>query len=57
MYLYITPIMTMAFSVAVLNERLTPMSLAGVALILGGICFSERKKVMEAPDALESGAL
>ncbi|HEY5575839.1 MAG TPA: DMT family transporter [Clostridiaceae bacterium] len=57
MYLYITPIMTMAFSVAVLNERLTPMSLAGVALILGGICFSERKKVREAPDALESGAL
>ena len=56
-YLYVIPIMTMAFSVAVLRERLTPMSLAGVALILGGIYFSERSKVREAPDVLESGVV
>ena len=57
MYLYIIPVMTMAFSVAVLRERITPMSLAGVALILGGIYFAERKKVREAPDVLESGVI
>jgi drug/metabolite transporter (DMT)-like permease len=54
MYLYATPIMTMAFSVAVLRERITVMSLAGVALILGGIYFAERKSVEEPPSFTES---
>jgi len=43
MYLYATPILTMIISCLVLRERITIMSIAGVAFILAGIYFSERK--------------
>lgn len=56
MYLYTIPVMTLFFSATVLKEKITPMSLAGVALILGGIYVSERKAGERAPIRLESEA-
>lgn len=49
MYLYTTPILTAVFSAAVLRERITPISIAGMALILGGIYLSERKSGAKSP--------
>ena len=57
MYLYLTPILTMVFSASVIKERMTIMSIAGAALILGGIYFSERKQDKEFDEVLESGAI
>jgi len=56
MYLYALPIMTMVLSVAMLGERMTAMSTAGVALILGGIYMSERKPKERAPRVLAEEA-
>lgn len=52
MYLYAIPVLTMALSVALLGERITAISAAGVALILGGIYISERKPWVKASAAL-----
>jgi len=42
-YLYATPILTMIMAFIILKERITLVAIAGVALILTGIYFSERK--------------
>lgn len=54
MYLYTTPIITTIFSAAVLRERVTLISIAGMALILGGIYLSERKSRAKYPMQLEA---
>lgn len=43
-YLYINPIVAMLTAWAVLNERITPLAIAGTALILVGVYLAERKK-------------
>ena len=42
-YLYLSPIVTMAFSALALGEPVTPLSLGGAALVLMGLVFSERR--------------
>jgi len=42
-YIYLIPIVTIAFSVAILNEKLTWISITGTVLILAGLVLSERK--------------
>jgi drug/metabolite transporter (DMT)-like permease len=54
MYLYMVPVITLFFSATVLKEKITFMSLAGVALILGGIYISERKRTGKPVPELES---
>ena len=41
-YIYLIPVITVALSVAVLNEPLTLMLAAGTALTLAGLAVSER---------------
>lgn len=43
-YLYITPIVTLITSAAVLDEPITLVAILGTMLILGGVCFAERYK-------------
>ncbi len=43
-YLYITPIVTLITSAAVLDEPITPVAILGAMLILGGVFFAERRK-------------
>ncbi|MCA1899902.1 MAG: DMT family transporter [Chloroflexi bacterium] len=40
-YLYLVPMVTIAASALVLHEKITPLAGVGVALILGGMAFSE----------------
>jgi drug/metabolite transporter (DMT)-like permease len=54
MYLYTMPIMTTVFSASILRERVTLISVSGMALILGGIYLSERKSRAEYPMQLET---
>jgi drug/metabolite transporter (DMT)-like permease len=42
-YIYLIPIVTIAFSVAILKEKLTWISITGTVLILAGLMLSERK--------------
>ena len=42
-YIYMTPVITVAASVAVLHETITPLSAAGTALTLAGLVLSQRK--------------
>ena len=56
MYLYTMPIITAVFSAAVLRERITLISVAGMALILGGIYLSERKSREKCPVQREAEA-
>lgn len=42
-YIYLTPVVTLIFSVLVLGEVLTPLLIAGAALTLAGLWLSETK--------------
>jgi drug/metabolite transporter (DMT)-like permease len=57
MYLYTMPIVTAVFSAVVLKERITIISVAGMALILGGIYLSERKSGAKCPVQPEAEAI
>ena len=43
-YIYMTPVITIAASALLLDEQITPVSALGVALILVGLFVSERQK-------------
>ncbi|MBO5893172.1 MAG: DMT family transporter [Alistipes sp.] len=43
-YLYINPIVAMITANLLLGERITPLAIAGTALILVGVYLAERKK-------------
>ena len=43
-YLYLMPVITVAASVLILHEPVTPLTLAAIALILAGLILSQRKK-------------
>lgn len=47
-YIYMTPVVTIAASVLVLDERVTWVALAGVVLILAGLFVSERRPARRA---------
>ena len=40
-YIYLSPVITLLCSALVLHERMTPASLAGAALTLGGLLLSQ----------------
>jgi drug/metabolite transporter (DMT)-like permease len=42
-YIYMTPVITIAASALLLDEKITPVAAVGVVLILGGMYLSERK--------------
>ena len=42
-YIYLVPVITMAASALILNEKITFLSAAGAAFTLSGLLFSERK--------------
>ena len=42
-YIYFNPIVTVVTSAIILHERITPVAMAGVVLILAGLYLSERK--------------
>lgn len=41
-YIYLIPLITMAFAVLILNESLGPAQVLGAALVLGGVWLAER---------------
>jgi drug/metabolite transporter (DMT)-like permease len=43
-YIYMTPVITIAASALLLDEQITPVSALGVALILAGLVVSERQR-------------
>lgn len=50
-YIYLMPLITMLAAVLVLNERITPIMLAGGALILIGVYVNEHRRFRPAPVA------
>lgn len=42
LYVYLIPLITMVFAVALLGETISPAQLAGAALLLGGVWLAER---------------
>ncbi|MDR0560005.1 MAG: DMT family transporter [Prevotellaceae bacterium] len=40
-YLYLTPIVTLITSYAVINEPVTPIAMLGAGLIIGGVCLAK----------------
>jgi drug/metabolite transporter (DMT)-like permease len=45
-YIYFNPIVTVVTSAIVLHERITPVAILGVVLILAGLFLSERKTLL-----------
>jgi drug/metabolite transporter (DMT)-like permease len=43
-YIYMTPVITVVASALLLGERITPVAVTGVALILAGLVVSERQR-------------
>ena len=43
-YIYVNPFVTMLTAAVVLDERITPMGVAGAALIICGVVFSDRRQ-------------
>lgn len=41
-YIYLTPVVTVAFSVPILHEQLTLQGCTGIVLTLAGVILSER---------------
>lgn len=60
-YIYFNPIVTVVTSALILHERITPVALVGVVLILAGLYLSERKTLWKrkekknANDRIETG--
>lgn len=52
-YIYLVPLVTVVASALVLDERLTPAALAGIALILVGLFLSQERKKAPSPEATE----
>lgn len=52
-YIYLVPLVTVVASALVLDERLTPAALAGIALILVGLFLSQERKKAPAPEVTE----
>ena len=51
-YIYFNPIVTVLTSAAILHERITPVAMVGVVLILAGLYLSERRTLQpEKPKA------
>jgi drug/metabolite transporter (DMT)-like permease len=46
-YLYLQPVATMILSAVILDERITLLAVAGIALTLAGLAISERKRTKE----------
>lgn len=46
-YIYFNPIVTVVTSAIILHERITPVALTGVVLILAGLYISERKTLLK----------
>ena len=45
LYVYLIPLITMVFAVALLGETISPAQLGGAALLLGGVWLAERGQV------------
>ena len=54
-YIYLVPVVTIATSVAILGEPLTPAIVAGALLTIAGLVISELKSRAVAPAASASG--
>ena len=44
-YIYLVPVVTVVSSVLILHEPITPSAAAGIALTLGGLLLSQRRKI------------
>ncbi len=60
-YIYFNPIVTVVTSAIILQERITPVAIVGVVLILAGLSLSERKTILikkekkHEDDSIETG--
>jgi len=60
-YIYFNPIVTVVTSAIILQERITPVAIIGVVLILAGLSLSERKTILikkekkHEDDSIETG--
>ena len=43
-YIYLVPVVTVIFSALILKESMTPASILGTALTIGGLVVSQKKK-------------